>query len=382
MIFIQGIFLFQEVLNLTDQDFMRLALEEARKGCGFVNPNPMVGAVVVKNGCVIGKGGHERCGGPHAERNAIADCSENLKDATLYVTLTPCCHFGKTPPCTEAILQNGIKHVVVGSHDPNPLAAEKSIEILRRHGVEVTTGVLKQECEALNTVFFHFIKTHTPYVVMKYAMTMDGKIATTSGKSKWITGEAARQKVHRDRSRYMSIMTGIGTVMADDPLLTCRIPGGRDPVRIVCDTHLHIPLTSQIVKTADKTRTIIATNSSDEKKQTRLSQAGCEILLTPIKNDRIDLKVLMKRLGEMDIDSVFLEGGPQLNSAALESGIVNKVQAYIAPKLFGGQEAKTPIGGAGVDSPQAAWRLSRPVLTRFGEDILLESEVIPCLQES
>lgn len=367
---------------MTDQDFMRLALEEARKGCGFVNPNPMVGAVIVKNGCVIGKGGHERYGGPHAERNAIADCSENLKDATLYVTLTPCCHFGKTPPCTEAILQNGIKRVVVGSHDPNPLAAEKSIEILRRHGVEVTTGVLKQECDALNAVFFHFIKTHTPYVVMKYAMTMDGKIATTSGKSKWITGEAARQKVHRDRSRYMSIMTGIGTVITDDPLLTCRIPGGRDPVRIVCDTHLRIPLTSQIVKTADKTRTIIATNSSDVKKQTRLNQAGCEILLTPIKNDRIDLKVLMKRLGEMDIDSVFLEGGPQLNSAALESGIVNKVQVYIAPKLFGGQEAKTPIGGAGVDSPQAAWRLSRPVLTRFGEDILLESEVIPCLQES
>jgi len=366
---------------LTDQDYMQLALEEAWKGCGFVNPNPMVGAVIVKNGRVIGKGAHESYGGPHAERNAIAHCTEDLQDATLYVTLTPCCHFGKTPPCTDVVLENGIRRVVIGSHDPNPLVAEKSIEILRQHGVEVTTGILQQECDALNDAFFHFIGTHRPYVVMKYAMTMDGKIATASGKSKWITGEAAREKVHQDRKRYTAIMTGIGTVLSDDPLLTCRIPGGRNPVRIVCDTKLRIPLTAQLVKTAQKTRTIIVTGSSDVKKQSLLSKAGCEIFTLPLKDGRIDLKTLMRKLGEMDIDSVLMEGGPQLNSAALESGIVRKVQAYISPKLFGGQQAKTPVGGTGVDSPEAAWNLSAPLITKLGQDILLESEVTPCLQE-
>ncbi|WP_195267846.1 bifunctional diaminohydroxyphosphoribosylaminopyrimidine deaminase/5-amino-6-(5-phosphoribosylamino)uracil reductase RibD [Eubacterium sp. 1001713B170207_170306_E7] len=366
---------------MTDQHYMRLALEQAWKGCGFVNPNPMVGAVLVKNDHVIGRGAHERYGGPHAEQNAIDDCSGNLEGATLYVTLTPCCHFGKTPPCTEAILKSGIKRVVVGAHDPNPLVAEKSIEMLRQHGVEVATDVLRQECDALNAAFFHFIRTRTPYVILKYAMTMDGKIATVSGKSKWITGETARERVHQDRKRYTAIMTGIGTIMADDPLLTCRIPEGRDPVRIVCDTTLRIPLTARVVKTAHRTRTIIAT-SSDEKKRSRLCEAGCEILMVPAENNRLDLKALMKQLGEMNIDSVLQEGGPRLNSAALESGIVNKVQAYIAPKLFGGQHAQTPVGGNGVDLPRKAWHLSAPVITQLGQDILLESEVLPCLQES
>lgn len=366
---------------MNDQDYMRLALEEAWKGCGFVNPNPMVGAVIVKNGRVIGRGAHERYGGPHAERNAIAHCTENLQDATLYVTLTPCGHFGKTPPCTDVVLENGIRRVVIGSHDPNPLVAEKSMEILRQHGVEVTTGILQQECDALNDAFFHFIRTHRPYVVMKYAMTMDGKTATASGKSKWITGELARERVHLDRKRYTAIMTGIGTVLADDPLLTCRIPGGRNPIRIVCDTRLRIPLTAKIVKTAEKTKTIIVTGSGDDKKRLLLNQAGCEVLTVTIENGRIDLKALVRRLGEMNIDSILLEGGPQLNSAALKSGIVNKIQAYVAPKLFGGQQAKTPVGGTGVDSPEAAWRLSAPVMTKLGEDILLESEVVSCSQE-
>lgn len=216
---------------------------------------------------------------------------------------------------------------------------------------------------------------------MKYAMTMDGKAATASGKSKWITGELARERVHLDRKRYAAILTGIGTVLADDPLLTCRIPGGRDPVRIVCDTKLRIPLTAQIVKTAEKTRTIIVTGSGDDKKRSLLKQAGCEILTVTVENGRIDLKALMKQLGEMAIDSILMEGGPQMNSAALESGIVNKIQAYVAPKLFGGQQAKTPVGGTGVDSPEKAWRLSAPVITKLGQDILLESEVVSCLQE-
>lgn len=358
---------------MDDVAYMRQAVALARRGTGWTAPNPLVGAVVVKDGKVIGRGYHARCGGLHAERAALADCTVSPRGATMYVTLEPCCHQGRQPPCTDAILAAGIARVVVGSDDPNPLVAGKGLEILRRGGVEVVSGVLREACDALNPVFFHFIRTKRPYVVMKYAMTMDGKIATRTGASRWITGEAARRRVHRDRHRYTAIMAGVGTVLADDPVLNCRIKGGKNPVRIICDTHLRTPLTSQIVRTAGEIPTILATCAEPSLYGPYLD-AHCQVWTLPERDGHVDLDALMDRLGSAGIDSVLLEGGGTLNWAALESGIVQRVQAYVAPKLFGG-DAKSPVEGQGVALPDQAVALKNTRILRVGEDILLESEV-------
>lgn len=367
---------------MNDQDFMRIALELAEQGKGWVNPNPMVGALVVKDSRIIGKGYHHRFGGAHAEREALAACTESPEGATLYVTLEPCCHYGKTPPCTEAIIAAGISRVVIGSFDPNPLVAGKGIESLRIHGILVTEGILEKECNELNEVFFHYIKTRTPFVVMKYAMTMDGKIAARSGESRWITGETAREKVHLDRHRFSAIMVGVGTVLADDPMLNTRLEGMKNPVRIICDTNLRTPLSSQVVKTAKEQKTIIATGVREKVRFHEYEKAGCRLLPVSVQEGRLDLKELMLVLGAEPIDSILLEGGQTLNWSALNSGIVKKVQAYVSPKLFGGIKAKSPVGGIGVEYPSQAFRLGPPGISRLGDDILLESEVISCLQES
>lgn len=360
---------------MDETEYMRLAIQLAGQGCGWVNPNPMVGAVIVKDGKIIGQGYHSRYGEPHAERNALADCQTSPTGSTLYVTLEPCCHHGRTPPCTEAIIESGISRVVVGSSDPNPLVSGKGITLLRSHGIEVIEKAAVDECDKLNESYFHYIQTKTPYVVMKYAMTMDGKLVTRTGKSQWITGPAARQRVHEDRHRYSAIMVGVGTVLADDPLLTCRIENGKNPLRIICDTSLRTPLQAQIVTTTDTASTLIATAVTDTYKHQPYLDAGCKIMVLPKKEDHIDLNRLMQRLGEKQIDSLMLEGGGTLNWSALQSGIVNKVQAYIASKLFGGS-GKTPVEGFGVDHPDGAFLLSKPTITQVGEDILLESEVI------
>lgn len=360
---------------MTDETYMRRAIVLAERGAGWTSPNPMVGAVIVKDGRIIGEGWHRRYGEAHAERNALQSCTESPVGAVLYVTLEPCCHHGKQPPCTDAILEAGIRRVAVGSGDPNPLVAGKGVELLRSHGVTVDTGVLKEECDALNPVFFHFIQTKRPYVVIKYAMTMDGKIATRTGDSQWITGDAARQRVHQDRHRYSAIMAGVGTVLADDPLLTCRMEGGKNPVRIICDSHLRTPPDSRIVRTAREVPTILAAAVPPPERWNALEDAGCQVWDLPGPEGRVDLNALMDRLGARGIDSVLLEGGGELNWAALHSGIVQKVQAYIAPKLFGGTAAKSPIAGLGVETPAQAVRLVRTTVTQIGEDFLLESEV-------
>ena len=376
---------------MSDETYMQLALSLAEKGAGHVSPNPLVGAVIVKDGKIIGEGWHAKYGGLHAERNALADCRKRGEDpagASIYVTLEPCCHHGKTPPCTEAIIEAGISRVVTGSDDPNPLVAGKGLQILRDHGIEVVSGVLKAQCDRLNRVFFHYITSHTPYVVMKYAMTMDGKIAAYTGASQWITGEAARKNVQNDRNRYTAIMVGIGTVLADDPLLTCRIPGGRNPVRIICDTHLQIPLSARIVTTAAEIPTILTAGITEDpataEKATLLESAGCQVIFVPIGEDgHLSLPALMKELGQRGIDSILLEGGSRLNWAALSSGQVHLVQAYVAPKLLGGETARSPIGGQGFPDPQSCVHLTPPSIQTFDGDFLLESEVIlPCSQES
>ena len=375
---------------MTDQNYMLRAIQLAKQGEGWTNPNPMVGAVIVKNGRIIGKGYHKKCGELHAERNAIASLTESAEGATIYVTLEPCCHYGKTPPCTEAIIEQKIKRVVIGSRDPNPKVSGKGIKMLQEAGIEVIEDFMREECVRLNPVFFHYITTKTPYVVMKYAMTLDGKIATKTGASKWITGEAARAEVQHMRHRYMGIMAGIGTVLADDPMLNVRMEGWKSPIRILCDSGLRIPLDGQIVKSAGKYRTIVAYADSEntEAKRKRLHEMGVETICCPDENNQVDLKKLMKYLGEEGIDSILLEGGGTLNDSALRAGIVQEVQAFIAPKLFGGMNSKTPVEGIGVRFPSEAVKLKCTDICQIGEDIRITCQVCgkeqeeSCLQES
>ena len=358
------------------EEYMRRALELARKGEGHTSPNPMVGCVVVKDGRIISEGYHEKYGEFHAERNALTRCTEDTAGADLYVTLEPCCHQGKTPPCTDIIIEKKIARVFVGSMDSNPLVAGKGVQILRDHGIYVETGILDAECRKLNEVFYHYIATKTPFVVMKYAMTLDGKIACATGDSKWVTGEIARTQVHRMRGRYRGIMVGIGTVLADDPMLNCRVEGGVDPVRIICDSNLHIPTESQIVKTASDIETIVACSQEaleSERKQEkirRLKEAGIQIIGTEGAHG-VNLVELMKKLGGQNIDSILLEGGGTLNASALEDGIVNKVYAYIAGKLIGGMDARSPVEGMGIDRMADAITLQNMEIEKLGDDFCI-----------
>lgn len=354
---------------------MKRALALAERGCGWTSPNPMVGAVIVRDGRILAEGWHARYGELHAERAALANATEDVRGATMYVTLEPCCHHGRQPPCTDAIIERGIARVVVGSPDPNPLVAGKGVAILREHGIVVEENVLREACDALNAVFFHYIREIQPFVVLKTAMTLDGKIATRTGASKWVTGEAARAHGHSLRHRYRAIMVGSGTVLADDPLLTCRIENGRDPLRVVCDSRLRTPLAARLVQTAQETPTLIATCETDSARIAPYENAGCRVWSLPERGGHVDLSALMQRLGAENIDSVLIEGGGTLAWAALEAGIVQKVYSYIAPKLFGGRDAKTPVEGEGVALPEECAQLSVTNISRLGADILVESEV-------
>lgn len=366
---------------MAEEQFMKRAIELAKQGSGWTAPNPLVGAVVVKNGRVIGEGYHRKYGELHAERNALAACSENPTGATLYVTLEPCCHYGKTPPCTEIIIEKKIAKVVIGSRDPNPKVAGKGARILREHGIEVVEDYMREACDALNPVFFHYITTKTPYVVLKFAMTLDGKIATRTGASKWITGEAARNHVHQLRGRYAGILAGIGTVLADDPMLNCRIDGAHQPLRIILDSHLRIPMGSRLVRSAKEYPLLIVCNESNRDREEgtsriqKLEEAGAKVWTLPEKNGHPDLNVLMQRLGEEKIDSVLIEGGGTVNEAALKAHIVHHVYAYIAPKIFGGEDAKTPVEGSGIRLPQECAQLRLAKITVLLNDMLLEYDV-------
>lgn len=363
---------------MAEEQFMKRAIELAKQGVGWTAPNPLVGAVVVKNGRVIGEGYHRKYGELHAERNALAACSEDPAGATLYVTLEPCCHYGKTPPCTEIIIEKKIAKVVIGSRDPNPKVAGKGARILREHGIEVVEDYMREACDALNPVFFHYITTKTPYVVLKFAMTLDGKIATRTGASKWITGEAARNHVHQLRGRYAGILAGIGTVLADDPMLNCRIDGAHQPLRIILDSHLRIPMGSRLVRSAKEYPLLIVCNESTRDREEgtnriqKLEEAGAKVWTLPEKNGHPDLNVLMQRLGEEKIDSVLIEGGGTVNEAALKAHIVHHVYAYIAPKIFGGEDAKTPVEGSGIRLPQECANLRLAKITVLLNDMLLE----------
>lgn len=353
------------------ETYMKHALELAESAMGHTSPNPMVGCVVVKNGRILTEGCHEKYGEFHAERNALTKCTEDVSGADLYVTLEPCCHQGKTPPCTEIIIEKKIGRVFVGAMDPNPKVAGNGVRILQEHGIEVMTGILEKECLALNDIFFHYIRTGMPYVAMKYAMTLDGKIAAFTGDSKWVTGEKAREHVHFLRKKYSAIMVGVDTVIADDPMLNCRIDEGVNPVRIICDSNLRIPTDSQIVASAEKIRTIVAyAGEVSEEKKTKLETTGVEILKIG-DGARVSLPMLFKKLGEMKIDSVLVEGGGTLHGSLLQTDLVNQVYAYIAPKLIGGEAAKSPVEGSGIPKMANASLLKEMQILHFDEDICI-----------
>ncbi len=359
---------------MTKYEYMQLALDLAQKGLGHTAPNPMVGCIVVKDGRIVAQGYHEKYGGYHAERNALLHCEEDLTGAELYVTLEPCCHEGKTPPCTDIILERGIGSVYIGAMDPNPLVAGKGAQILKDHGVEVETGILEKECKELNEPFFQYISSGIPYVAMKYAMTMDGKIATYTGDSKWVTGEVARHHVHELRKRYSAIMVGIGTVLVDNPMLNCRIEEGVDPLRVICDSNLRIPLDSRIVATAKEVPTLVAYAEGNEEKEKQLAQAGVDLIRIN-EGGRVDFVKLMKKLGERGIDSALVEGGGTFHGTVLKSGLVKRIYCYMAPKLIGGKEAKSPVEGDGFSLMREAMEITDTQIIKLGEDICITGRV-------
>ena len=356
---------------------MRMALDLARKGKGWTTPNPLVGAVIVKDGRVIGQGYHQKYGHPHAEVNAIASAKEDVTGATVYVTLEPCSHFGKTPPCSDLLIDKNIKRVVVGMLDPNPLVAGKGIERLRNNGIEVVTGVLEEESQKLNEIFIKYIITKKPFVVMKNAMSLDGKIATVTGESQWISGESSRKQVHSLRHELAGIMVGIETIIKDDPQLTSRTLNSRNPIRIVVDSQLRIPIASKVLTQQDKAKTIVATTKrANNEKLDTLKQMGIEVIVIKVKCERVDLRELMKVIGAKGIDSILLEGGANLNFSALEEGIVDKIQSYIAPKIIGGKEAKTAVEGAGIQLLKNAFKIDRMTPVMVGEDLFVEGYIV------
>lgn len=363
----------------TDKTYMRMALRLAAKGGGWAAPNPLVGAVVVKNNRVIGMGWHQRCGEAHAERNALLSCTEDPADATMYVTLEPCCHFGKQPPCTDAVIAAKISRVVIGLADPNPKVAGGGIKRLRDAGIEVTCGVLSAECAQQNRAFLHYITTATPYVTLKYAMSLDGKIAAYTGQSKWITDTAARLDVQKNRAQNQAIMVGVNTVLADNPRLTCRLKNQPTPLRIICDSRLRTPLDAIVMQTARHTPTLIATCSTDERQFAPYLAAGCQVWSIPSNEaGRVNLAELLRRLGAVSVSSLIVEGGADLAWSMLSQNLVQRVQAYIAPLLLGGSTAKTPLAGQGFPNPAAAVRLQNTEIHRLGNDYLLEGDVPPC----
>lgn len=361
-----------------DEMYMERALALAARGRGTTTPNPMVGAVIVKDGRIIGEGYHIRAGEGHAEVNAFKNATEDVTGATMYVTLEPCSHYGKTPPCADKIVEKKIGRVVVGALDPNPLVAGRGIEKIRNAGIPVVTGVLAEQSIALNEVFMKYIVTKRPFVVLKAAMSLDGKIATADGESQWISCETSREEVHRLRHELTGIMAGIGTVLADDPMLNCRIPGGKQPVRIIVDSHLSIPENSKLVGSAREfPLVVVSVEKADAAKKARLEAMGAKVIEVPANPDgHVDLNVLMERLGEMKIDSILLEGGGRLAEGALQAGIVDKVQFYIAPMLIGGEGAKTPVEGRGIKALSQAWHISDWKAETIGDDLKITGYII------
>ncbi len=334
---------------------MRLAIELAKKAHGMTNPNPVVGAVIVKNGNIVGRGYHEKAGLPHAEISALRNAGRVARGATLYVTLEPCNHFGRTPPCTDSIITSGIKKVVIGMKDPNPLNNGSGMKKLRKYGIKIISGILEKECESINKPYIKFITTGMPYVTVKVAQSLDGKIATKTGDSKWISSEDSRRFVHELRSRVDAVMVGANTVIRDDPALLSKIPGAKQPARIIITGNSKIPPQAKIFSTRERSPVIIVKSGS--------SNSG-----------KTDLVKLLKLLGRQNIMHILVEGGGELIALLAEKGLIDRFFIFIAPKIIGGRNAKTSVEGNGINYVKNAANLNIMSIKRFKKDILIEAE--------
>ena len=347
---------------------MELAIELAKKGKGNTSPNPLVGSVIVKRGRIVGRGWHKKCGEAHAEICALKEAGKKAKDGIIYVTLEPCSHWGRTPPCTEKIVEAGIREVVIGMEDPNPVVS--GYQELKFRGIKTRIGILEEECKKLNEPYTKWIKTKKPFVVVKAAMSLDGKIATRTGDSKYITAKEAREFVHQLRAEYDAVMVGINTILKDNPQLTVRHAKGRNPIKIVVDTKLKIPLTSDVIKN-EPTRLIVATSKKAPKaKIKKLKQKGVHVLVINLAKGRIDLKELMDELGKKEICSIMIEGGAELNAESIKAGIVDKILVFISPKLIG--EGLAALGDLGITKIDKSIKLKNLNYKKIGRDILIE----------
>jgi diaminohydroxyphosphoribosylaminopyrimidine deaminase/5-amino-6-(5-phosphoribosylamino)uracil reductase len=358
-----------------DSMHMRRALELAARARGRTSPNPMVGAVLVKDGAVVGEGFHAYAGSDHAEVIALREAESAAAGSTLYVSLEPCCHQGRTPPCVDQIIRAGVSRVVGACLDPNPAVNGKGFAALRAAGIAVDVGLLAEEAARLNEAFFTFVRLGRPFVILKAAASLDGKIATRTGDSRWITGESARQHVHHIRNEVDAVLVGIGTILRDDPLLTTRlgIPDQRDPARIIVDNLARLPLRAKVINRASTATTILAVSEmAPQARLEALQREGVQVLVVPESPRRVSLRKLMQALGAMGILSVMIEGGAEINGSALEEGIVDKLLLFLAPLVIGGKTTPTAVGGDGVETLSQATHLRSLRIERFGEDILFE----------
>ncbi|MBN8200083.1 MULTISPECIES: bifunctional diaminohydroxyphosphoribosylaminopyrimidine deaminase/5-amino-6-(5-phosphoribosylamino)uracil reductase RibD [Bacillaceae] len=358
---------------MNHQEYMKLAISLAAAAKGQTSPNPQVGAVVVKNGEILGMGAHLKAGTPHAEVHAIAAAGDKAKGADIYVTLEPCSHFGRTPPCADLIINSGINRVFIASEDPNPLVSGKGIERMQDAGIEVVTGILREEADALNEPFFHFIKTKTPYVTIKAASSFDGKTAAKTGDSKWITSPESRQDVHRLRHEHDAILTGINTIIHDNPLLTARLPqGGKNPIRVILDTNLRIPADAKVIRDQSVKTIIFTGREIDRSKAEEIKKYGAEIFSFPA--NEVPIKEVLKNLGERNIMTLFVEGGSEVHASLIKSGFFQQIILYMAPKIIGGSEAIPFIGGDGADYVKDAPVLEFTEIERIGGDLRITAK--------
>ena len=363
---------------MDDRHFMNMALDLAAKGQGFTSPNPMVGAVVVKDDQVVGRGYHKIAGGSHAEVNALEAAGEFAKGATLYVTLEPCNHTGRTPPCTRKILELGVARVVAAMKDPNPIVAGNGAEFLEQNGVQVTTGVCEAQAQKLNEAFIKYVCTGRPFVMAKCAATLDGRIATRTGDSRWVTGESARRYVHQLRHRTDAIMVGINTIRNDDPSLTTRLPGsqGSDPARVILDTHLTISPDARVLQQESAAPTILVAGLPvAENKKRAFEKSGAQVLEVALKNDLIDMNALMEQLGAMELTSLLIEGGSRVLASAFNRAVVDKVFFFYAPKILGGDDGVPICSGPGAELMGECIGIRDIAVHRLGDDVLIEGYV-------
>jgi diaminohydroxyphosphoribosylaminopyrimidine deaminase / 5-amino-6-(5-phosphoribosylamino)uracil reductase len=359
----------------TDEQWMKKVLRLAEKGRGRTSPNPMVGAIIVKGGKVIGRGYHARAGAPHAEILSLQQAGEKAKGSVLYINLEPCTHFGRTPPCAPRVIGAQVKRVVIGMEDPNPRVKGRGILSLRQAGIEVEVGILGKECRRLNESFCKYIVEKEPFVVLKVASTFDGKIATQKGDSQWITGGSARRFVHRLRDQVDGVLVGIGTILKDDPRLTARINGGHDPYRIVLDSHLKIPERARVFDGSPSRVIVATTREGSKEKRGRLERRGVRVLVLDSKEGRVDLKACLKRLGSVGIMTLLVEGGSKVNGSFLDEMAVDKFYFFFSPKWMGDPEAPGIFGGHGVRDLREVIHLRQIHSRKMGEDYLLEGYV-------